>query len=156
MTTEALHAVYAVAFGIALAATVGLTWGVGARVAIKDSVILLLAVWLLTRVAQIVTGDFAPYPLNAAIDLLAAYVVYLMARQRWQVLLLASFVFDLAAHCVMFAGGLSTFSYLTVIAIVAYLQLLVVSGVAWHERRASGVGAGWGAWLVGDVPWARD
>jgi hypothetical protein len=155
MTIDALHAVYAMAFGIALAATVALTWGLRARLIIKDTVILLLAVWLLTRVSQIVTGDFAPYPLNAAIDTVAAYVAYGMARERWQVLLVATFAIDMIIHCVMFAGGFSVYTYLTIIAVIAYAQLILVSLVAWHERIPDRHDSRFFDWLRGHFAWPR-
>jgi len=144
-----------VIFAVALALTVGFVWGIGQRHEYKDATILLTAVWVMTNVAQILTGDFEPYPLNAAIDMVAAYIVYRSTHYRWQVFLLATFAFDLVLHPIRFSGGLGTMAYLTALTFVAYVQLLIVGGVAWHEKRGFGVGVGVFGWLRADTALAR-
>jgi len=113
--------------------------------------ITLLAVWIGTVAAQRFTGDFAPYPVLAAIDLLAAASIFFRVRYRWEVALLGTFVVDLVIHNIFHLTSLvGVHAYLDALAVVAYGQLFLVGGMAWHARRGFDSRPAFLRWLHAD------
>jgi hypothetical protein len=146
---------YLITFAMALlvSAVVAAIYGDRAE---RETVFLLVCVWLGTVAINWATRSYTSAGMYAAIDAFALAFLLFWGRQNWQWITAALFTMMVMTHLVFFSlteAGLAPLSprpYQDFIALLGYLQMLTVGVVCYERVRPYGWFSFLGPWAFSD------
>lgn len=111
----------------------------------RRTAVLIAAAWIATLVAQVVTGHVAPVGVLAAMDVavfLALLALSWRDRAGWTIFAVACQGVAVGVHVLrLLSPSMSTWTYLTALAICSYGLLITLAWGTWasHRERREGV-----------------
>ena len=132
--------IYSLVGLLAMLVVCGAAWRWGARLE-RRAALLIAVAWIATLVAQRVTGHVAPVGVLAGMDVAVFMALLALSwadRGGWMIYGLACQGVALCVHAIrLLSPAMSSWTYLTALAITSYGLLLALAWGVWRARRRS-------------------